>query len=63
MKMFIADIDGTLRGRTRHVPGPLTLQAFEEMHQKGIILGIASGRPLWQGVSDHYKEWGAQLPV
>lgn len=58
MKMFIADIDGTLRGRTRHVPGPLTLQAFEEMHQKGIILGIASGRPLWQGVSDHYKEWG-----
>lgn len=58
MKLFIADIDGTLRGKGAMIPGPLTLKAFEEMHQNGMILGIASGRPLWQGVTNHHIEWG-----
>ena len=58
MKLFIADIDGTLRSKGSMIPGPLTRQAFEEMHQEGMILGIASGRPLWQGVTNHHTEWG-----
>lgn len=58
MKLFIADIDGTLRGKGSRIPGPLTRKAFEEMHRNKIILGIASGRPLWQGVTDHHTEWG-----
>lgn len=57
MKLFVADIDNTLRGRRSPVPGPVTLKAFQRMHDQGIILGIASGRPLWQNVRDHYKEW------
>jgi Cof subfamily protein (haloacid dehalogenase superfamily) len=56
-RLFVADIDNTLRSRNMPVPGPLTRKAFEDMHERGIILGIASGRPLWQNVKDHYKEW------
>jgi Cof subfamily protein (haloacid dehalogenase superfamily) len=57
IKVFVADVDGTLRSRTRPLPGPLTISAFEEMHKQGYLLGIASGRPLWQSLKDHYKEW------
>lgn len=57
VKVFVADVDDTLRGRKNRIPGPLTVSAFEEMHKRGIIVGIASGRPLWQGVKDHHKEW------
>ncbi len=57
IKVFVADVDGTLRSRTNPIPGPLTISAFEEMHKRGYVLGIASGRPLWQGLKDHHKEW------
>ena len=57
VKLFVADIDNTLRGRKRRIPGPLTLAAIREMHDRRILIGIASGRPLWQGVKDHYREW------
>lgn len=56
-KLFVADIDGTLRGKSRRTIGPVTKEAFEELHKKGVLLGIASGRPLWQGVANHSKEW------
>ena len=58
IKVFVADIDNTLRGRIVHTPGKETLQALEDMHKAGILLGIASGRPLWQNVMEHAKEWG-----
>lgn len=57
IQLMIADIDGTLRGKKSRMPGPMTLRAFEQMHQEGILLGIASGRPLWQGVEEHHHEW------
>ena len=57
IKVFVADVDGTLRSKKRTIPGPLTICAFEEMHKQGYILGLASGRPLWQSLKDHYKEW------
>ncbi len=60
IRLFIADIDGTLRGRNIRVPGPLTCKAFIEMQKRGIITVIASGRPLWQNLQTHYQEW--QLP-
>lgn len=56
-KVFVADVDGTLRSRTVRIPQKETIQAFEKMHQEGMIVGIASGRPLWQGLKDHHKEW------
>lgn len=58
IKVFVADVDGTLRSLTKRIPGEITTSAFEEMHKRGYVLGIASGRPLWQHVRDHYKEWG-----
>jgi len=58
LRLFVADIDDTLRGRASMRPGPVTCSAFEEMHRRGITVGIASGRPLWQGVSEHASEWG-----
>lgn len=57
VKLFVADIDNTLRGKNTPVPGPATLAAIEQLHDQGVLVGIASGRPLWQGVQDHYKAW------
>lgn len=69
-KMFIADVDNTLRGfkmpkdgkmvpfKEIPKPGLETIQALNEMHKKGMVVGIASGRPLWQEVRTHDKEWG-----
>ena len=56
-KIMAADIDGTLRGRKRKEIGPVTTEAFRKLHEKGVLIGIASGRPLWQGVSQHAQEW------
>lgn len=68
-KLWIADVDGTLRGGIRKMvdhtemflrvnPGEKTIQAMKQMHAEGVILIVASGRPLWQEVCDHYKQWG-----
>lgn len=58
IKVFVADVDGTLRSFKKRLPGEVLTSAFEEMHKRGYVLGIASGRPLWQHVRDHYEEWG-----
>ena len=69
-KMFIADVDNTLRGfkmpkdgkmiplKEVPAPGPKTREALNKMHEEGMIVGIASGRPLWQEVTSHAKDWG-----
>jgi len=56
-KLIIADIDRTLRDRFTPIPGPETCEAFRVLHEKGILLGLASGRPLWQEVENHAKQW------
>ena len=68
-KMFIADVDNTLRGfkmpkdgktappKEVPIPGPKTREALNKMHEEGMIVGIASGRPLWQEVTSHAKDW------
>lgn len=58
IKLFIADVDGTIRHFNKEIPGEATISAFEKMHEQGYILGIASGRPLWQNLKTHYKDWG-----
>lgn len=55
--VFTADVDRTLRG-TEQIPCAKTLSAFEELHRKGWLIGIESGRPLWQEMEDHHKQWG-----
>ncbi|MCF0113927.1 MAG: HAD-IIB family hydrolase, partial [Erysipelotrichaceae bacterium] len=57
-KLVIADIDGTIRGRGVTNVGPKTVEALNKLHEAGVLIGIASGRPLWQRVKEHNKEWG-----
>lgn len=56
VELVIADIDGTLRGFERAF-GDMNRKALQLCHQKGIRLAVASGRPLWQELEDHAKEW------
>lgn len=55
---FVSDVDDTLFSSELRLPGTENIKAFEEMHIKGFRIGIASGRPLWQGMRTHYAEWG-----
>ena len=56
-RLCVADIDRTLRMKGEGLPG-LNREAFKALHEKGVLLGLASGRPLWQGVEKAYIEWG-----
>jgi len=55
--LLVFDIDRTLRGDGQPKLGKKTTAAFMHAHETGIRLGIASGRPLWQGVKEHAFEW------
>lgn len=60
-KLWIADIDGTLRGHHDgkiYGVGEKTIAALQKMHNDGKILAIASGRPLWQELEKHAEDWG-----
>ena len=56
MKALIADIDGTLVTKGE-MPGPLTIEALNILHDHGIKLGIASGRVINTSLKNRYKEW------
>ena len=58
LHVFTAYVDNTLRGKHSDRPGDKTLQAFEQMHKDGWLIGIESGRPLWQEMEDHHNQWG-----
>ena len=55
-RLIVADIDRTLRVKGESL-SDLNREAFKALHEKGILLGLASGRPLWQGVEKIYQEW------
>lgn len=44
LKLILADIDGTLVNEAREML-PLTRRVLRHLHQKGVLFGIASGRP------------------
>ncbi len=56
VKLVVCDIDRTLRMKGEDM-GPLNKEAFRELHRRGILLGLASGRPVWQHLMDHAAEW------
>lgn len=60
-RLFIADIDDTLRKKGGEI-GPVTIEAMKEMHRRGMLVAIASGRPLWQGLITHAEDWGLGFP-
>lgn len=51
VKMIVADIDGTLVNAPRNMM-PITREVLNDMHRKGVLFGIASGRP----IGDHMRE-------
>lgn len=53
----IADIDGTINVKGSKVM-PRTLNAINRLHERGILFGTSSGRPLDHRTLDKAKEWG-----
>lgn len=62
--LIIADIDGTLADKGQEM-GPITRQAFQELHRLGAKLGIASGRPASENLIKRSESWelGFKLDV
>lgn len=56
MKIFSADIDGTLLVKGEHLM-PQTREAMIRLHNEGVLIGVASGRPLDGTIINKAKEW------
>ncbi len=57
VKAFVADIDGTLAEKGEDLL-PRTKAALEKMHEEGILVGIASGRPCDARTLENAQRWG-----
>ena len=58
LQFLIADIDGTLVNTARQML-PITKAVLEDLHERGILLGIASGRPIGPLLlRDIREDWG-----
>lgn len=53
----VADVDGTISLKGSE-PMPRTVAAMEALHERGILFGTASGRPLDHRTLDKAREWG-----
>ena len=56
LKMFVADIDGTLV-RKGDILAPITKAAIERLHKDGVLIVPASGRPVDRRIIGKAKEW------
>lgn len=57
VKMIIADIDGTLVKKGEKEMMPKTREMLTEFHEKGVLFGIASGRPVDEKMKARKNEW------
>lgn len=58
LKLLIADIDGTLVNNARQML-PITKAVLEDLHERGVLLGLASGRPIGPHLlTSVHEEWG-----
>ncbi len=55
-KALIADIDGTLTKKGEGLL-PKTRYALQALHERGLEIGLATGRPLDHRIFDRAKEW------
>ena len=55
-KAFVADIDGTLTEKGENLL-PHTREALIRLHDMGLEIGLATGRPLDHRISDRAVEW------
>lgn len=56
VKVVVADIDMTIR-LTGHAIQQTSVEALKALHKEGVLLGLASGRPIWQGLDTNAKTW------
>lgn len=47
IKVLAADVDMTLSSKSSPLP-KITIQALQELHNRGVKLGLATGRPKWK---------------
>lgn len=57
IKALVVDIDGTLVAKGKKIL-PETFQVLCALHEKGVLLGLASGRPVDDYVRHLYQFWG-----
>ncbi|MGM9959833.1 MAG: HAD-IIB family hydrolase [Allobaculum sp.] len=57
LKLILADIDGTLVEDATRTMLPFTREVLNHLHSKGVMFGIASGRPTDE-LSAVFKEYG-----
>lgn len=56
VKVFASDIDGTLCGKGEDLR-PLTRKGMQELHEHGVLVGLASGRPADKTVLSNAERW------
>ena len=56
-KLLICDIDGTLTIKGGQLM-PKTKRLLETCHEKGILLGLATGRPVDKRTTGRFRTWG-----
>ena len=56
LKLLVADIDGTLVNEPREMM-PITRAVLNDLHNRGILLGIASGRPIGEHLYAQKNGW------
>ena len=58
-RCILCDIDGTLYDWSR-ILSKKTIKVINQLHDKGYIIGLASGRP-YEELCLYAKEWGFNL--
>lgn len=61
VKLVICDIDWTLISRNKRVLSDYAKSKIEELHNRGILFGLASGRPIDE-VQVVIDSWGLSFP-
>ncbi|MCR4633078.1 MAG: Cof-type HAD-IIB family hydrolase [Erysipelotrichaceae bacterium] len=57
VRLLICDIDGTLTEKGGK-PMKITEEALRKFHEEGVLIGLASGRPVDHRTIGKFKEWG-----
>ena len=57
LKVIVADIDGTLVEKGEMIM-PITKNAITELHEKGVLFGLATGRSINKNMFKRKDDWG-----
>ena len=62
IKLLICDIDGTLTVKGGDLM-PDTIKALNLFHSNGVLLGLATGRPIDKRTIKKFEDWGLNYGV